>query len=390
MNKFLVYVIALGAFLVGAAELVVSGVVSAIAGDLGVSLALAGQLVTAFSLSFAIGTPFLIALTSRWTRKKVLAGAIAVYIIGSLVAVASFNYETLIVSRIILGASAGVYTVVAISSAAKLVSPNRIGAAIGTIAFGFSAAMALGVPLGVAIADWWGWRAIFLVLGALSLVILFILLRLLPQIEGDAQASFRSQLTVLSNPAISSGLLISLMACVSNAVLLTYIAPFLTDILHMNNVALGGIMLMLGVFGALGSRIGGYGADKWGAGQMIVGSLVLTALALAFVPVFTMAPIVVLVLLALWMSSVFMTAPALNMYFIQQSPRSSNFVLSINLSIIHLGISLGAGAGGAAVNAIDTVLYHPWFASGAALLGLAAAALSLSLRRKRSSRPVAQ
>ncbi|MGO4537967.1 MFS transporter [Paenibacillus sp. 2TAB19] len=389
MNRFIVYVIALGAFLAGSAELVVSGVVSTIAIDMDISLALAGQLVTAFSLSFAIGTPILIALTARWARKKVLAGAIAVFVFGSLVALFSFNYETLIVSRIILGASAGVYSVVAISSVAKLVPPNRIGAAIGTIAFGFSAAMALGVPIGVAIADWWGWRSIFIVLGALSLVILFILLLMLPQIEGDAHASFRSQLTVLRKPAISTGLLISLMVCVSHAVLLTYIAPFLTDILHMNNVALGAVMLMLGVFGAIGSRIGGYGADRWGAGQMIVGSLIITSLSLALVPVFTIVLIVELALLALWMSSVFMTAPALNMHFIQQSPQSSNFVLSINLSIIHLGISLGAGMGGAAVNAADTVLYHPWFASGAALLGLAAAALSLSLRKKQV-RPIAQ
>lgn len=65
MNRFIIYLLALGAFLVGTAELIVAGVLNVIAQDLDISIALAGQLITAFSLSFAIGTPIVITLTSR-------------------------------------------------------------------------------------------------------------------------------------------------------------------------------------------------------------------------------------------------------------------------------------------------------------------------------------
>ncbi|MDR6550702.1 hypothetical protein [Paenibacillus qinlingensis] len=55
--------------------------------------------------------------------------------------------------------------------------------------------------------------------------------------------------------------------------------------------------------------------------------------------------------------------PATQTYFIQQAPHSSSLVLSLNTSIIHLGLATGAGAGGAMISANSTVLYNPWMAS---------------------------
>ena len=58
MNRFTIYLLALGVFLTATSELVVSGILYAIADDLHISLAFAGQLITAYSLAFAIGTRF--------------------------------------------------------------------------------------------------------------------------------------------------------------------------------------------------------------------------------------------------------------------------------------------------------------------------------------------
>ncbi|UUZ95915.1 hypothetical protein LJK87_16965 [Paenibacillus sp. P25] len=43
-------------------------------------------------------------------------------------------------------------------------------------------------------------------------------------------------------------------------------------------------------------------------------------------------------LIALMVFSMFMTGPAIQTYFIQQAPESSNLVLSLNTSIVHLGL----------------------------------------------------
>jgi DHA1 family putative efflux transporter-like MFS transporter len=384
-HRLNVYLLALGAFLVGTAELVIAGILHIIADDLRISVGLAGQLVTAYSLAFALGTPVLVSLTSRWGRKELLIGSLALFVLGCLASCLSSDFSVLLASRLLLGLSAGVFTVTALSSVVKLVPADQMGSAIGTIALGFGTAMALGVSLGTAIAEMWSWQAIFAVLGLASLAVILILIRLLPQIEGDAPLPFRRQLRVLGNPVIMSGLLISLLICASNSIMLTYLAPFLQTILHLDTAAIGIMMLVLGMAGIIGSRFGGFGVDKWGTVRMIAASLSAAAAALACLPLLTASWIAGALLLIIWMASVFMNAPALNAYFIQQAPQSSNFVLSINTSIIHLGLAAGAGVGGVVVNAVSTVWYNPWLAGAAVVLGLLAAVVSFSMLKRRAA-----
>ena len=58
----------LGAFVIGSSELLIVGVLNLIAGDLGVSVSAAGELVTGYALGLAIGGPILTALTIKLIR----------------------------------------------------------------------------------------------------------------------------------------------------------------------------------------------------------------------------------------------------------------------------------------------------------------------------------
>jgi DHA1 family putative efflux transporter-like MFS transporter len=91
-------------------------------------------------------------------------------------------------------------------------------------------------------------------------------------------------------------------------------------------------------------------------------------------------------LITIMVVSMFAAGPAVQTYFIQQAPQSSNLILSLNTSVIHLGLAAGAGAGGVMVNAASTVRYNPWLAGAVVALGLAAALVSFSVGRKRAVR----
>ncbi|WP_321575608.1 MFS transporter [Paenibacillus guangzhouensis] len=234
MHRLTIYLLALGVFFTATAEIVVSGILPMIARDLGISIALAGQLITAYSLAFAIGTPIVVALTARLERRLVLVSALIAFMLGSAVAVSGTDITILMVSRVILGVSAGVYLVVALGVVAKLVSAERIGGSIGTIILGFSAAMILGVPMGIAIASWLNWQAIFIVLGVLSLFVTLALYRLLPQLDGEAPIPWQQQVKVLGSTVIVSGLLLTFFRESGNSVFFTYVAPFMTDMLQMD------------------------------------------------------------------------------------------------------------------------------------------------------------
>lgn len=290
MNRLNIYLLALGCFVVGTVELVVAGILGAIADDLHISIALAGQLITAYSLAFAIGTPIFVSLTSRIRRKTLLVSSLTVFIVGCLASFGSTQYVMLLLSRVILGLSAGVFSVVALSSVAKLVPSEKMGSTIGTIALAFGCVLTLGGPIGIAIAGWWRWQGIFALLGVVGLFIMLGLIRLLPHIEGDAPVRFKQQFAVLGNPVMISGLLLSFFMNTSNSIMLTYLTPFLQTILHLKASDIGVTMFVLGVSGMIGSRLGGFGVDKWGTVRMITYSLVISAASLALLPAFTLRP----------------------------------------------------------------------------------------------------
>ncbi|MEW9699519.1 MFS transporter [Paenibacillus sp. SI8] len=383
MNRLSIYVLALGVFLTATSELVVSGILNMIAKDLAISIALAGQLVTVYSLAFAIGTPILVSLTSRLKRRKVLVGSLVVFILGCLLSSSSSDITVLMISRVVLGVSAGVYLVVAFGAVSKIVPAEKLGSAIGTIILGFSSAMILGVPIGIAITNWLNWQAIFLILGLLSLLVTCIIYRLLPEIEGGEPVPFRQQFKVLGSVVIVSGLLLTFFRESGNSILFTYLTTFIKDILHMEASNISMIMLVLGIFGTIGSRLGGYGVDRWGASTIITYSIIVHVAVLALLPLFKDSIGIELLLIALMVLVMFVSGPAIQTYFIQQAPGSSELVLSLNTSIVHLGLAAGAGVGGVMVSATSTVLYNPWLASLIVALGLAAAIVSFSMRRKR-------
>ncbi|GGG53718.1 MFS transporter [Paenibacillus radicis (ex Gao et al. 2016)] len=376
-NRMLIYILMIAVFFTATSELVVTGILNVLAEQMNISVALAGQLITAYSLAFAIGTPVIVPLTARMGRKKLLLIALFVFIAGNLISFASSSFIILLVARIILGVSSGVFMVAAFGAAARLVPPEKIGSVMGTIILGFSSAMIVGVPLGIALTEAFGWQTIFLFLAIGGTLIVIVMIGLLPEIEGDAPVPFRRQFTVLANPVILFALLFVLFREAGNSVMFTYVTTFLGTILNRSASAIGLIMLLFGIAGAIGSRLGGSAVDKWGSVRLILIGIAAHIIALAFLPLAIHSYPLAIALLAMWVMSMFIMGPATQTYFIERAPQSTNLIISLNTSVTQVGLAAGAGAGGMAVTMNATVLYNPWVASIALLLSLAAAIVSI-------------
>ncbi|NIK67130.1 MFS transporter [Paenibacillus sp. BK720] len=383
MNRLVIYVLMFAVFFTATSELVIAGILNVLADQMNISVSLAGQLITAYSLAFAIGTPVVIALSARIPRKRLLLLAIAVFIAGNVLTIASTGFMVLIAARMLLGVSSGVFIVAAFGAAAKMVPVEKIGSAIGTIILGFSSAMILGVPLGVALTNTYGWQTIFLFLGLGGVVILVGLALLLPQIEGDAPVPFKQQMGVLANPVIFYALLLVLFREAGNSVMFTYIASFLGDILHRSTGDIGLTMLLFGLAGTVGSRLGGSAVDKWGSAKLILIGVTIHVIALLLLPLAIHSFPVAITLLSLWIMSMFTLGPATQTYFIERAPQASNLIISLNISVTQVGIAAGASVGGLVVNWQGTVLYNPLTAGLVLILALASAAVSIRKSRQR-------
>ena len=71
--------LALGAFAIGTEGYALAGLLPKVAADVGVTVPVAGQLITAFSLAFAVGSPLLAVLTGHFERKRLLMGSMLVF-----------------------------------------------------------------------------------------------------------------------------------------------------------------------------------------------------------------------------------------------------------------------------------------------------------------------
>src|SRR5690242_13449540 len=122
-NTWKIYLLALISFLVGTSEYVIAGILDKIAEDIGVSVSAAGQLITFFSLTYALGTPILMAMTGRIERRKLLMYAMVVFVLGNLLAIALPGFGYFIAARIIMALGAGVVVVTSLTLATKMAPP---------------------------------------------------------------------------------------------------------------------------------------------------------------------------------------------------------------------------------------------------------------------------
>jgi predicted MFS family arabinose efflux permease len=88
----------------------IAGLLPRIASDLAVTVTQAGLLVTAFALTYAIGGPLLAIFTGGWPRRIVLVGGMAAFALGNALAFASHDYLGLLIARVLLALTAGLYT----------------------------------------------------------------------------------------------------------------------------------------------------------------------------------------------------------------------------------------------------------------------------------------
>lgn len=376
-RRTLILLLALGEFMVGTAESIVTGIIDMIANDTHVSVSLAGQLVTAFSLAFAFGSPILIALTAKMERKKLILWTLFVFILANLLAFVSPGFSLLLFSRILLGLCGGIYTVVALAQAANMATPEKKGSSIAIILMGFSLSLVLGVPAGTMLGELWGWRSVFALIGVLTIIPFAAILAFLPKEQGEAAIPLRQQLAALRNRRVIHALLLSLFFVTGYSTVYTYITPLLQSTTAMSTAWVSATLFMAGLASVAGSRIGGVATDKWGVRRTLYISLVVHALVLLFLPLSTMLFAGAILAVMFWVAAVQTTVPAQQYYLITLSPHSSQVALSINTSVFQLGLALGAGLGGLIVNHA-AIVHVSWVGGLLVLAGLGFAVASFS------------
>ncbi|MGB4347233.1 MAG: MFS transporter, partial [Burkholderiaceae bacterium] len=223
-------VLALSAFGIGTTEFVIMGLLPEVATDLGVTIPVAGWLITAYALSVAIGAPFMAAATAGLQRRATLIMLMGIFIVGNLLCAVATDYSLLMMARVVTALCHGAFFGIGAVVAASLVPPNRRASAVAMMFTGLTLANVLGVPLGTALGQAAGWRAPFWAVTVIGVLAMIGLVLALPRAQDEERESLRSEMAALRNKGVWMALSMTVLFSAAMFTVFTYIAPFLLDL----------------------------------------------------------------------------------------------------------------------------------------------------------------
>lgn len=348
-----VYILAIVSFLVGTSEYALSGILDKVAASLDVSLAAAGQLITIFSLIYALCTPILMAVTASMDRRKLIIISMGIFVVSNILAFVLPGYGLFVVARILMAIGAGVVVVTALNIAAKIAPAGKQASSIATVVMGFTASLIVGVPLGRITADTLGWKSVFGAIALLGIIAMVILSFAIPRMKGDVPVPLRQQLSLLKKPKVALGLAITFFWLGGYSITYTYLSPYLLKVSEINEQYLSGALLVFGIASMIGSKLGGLSADRWGVNRTLFGGFTLHIMMLILLSVVTHTLVGVMIVLLLWSFSAWSSGPTQQYHLTTIEPEASGVMLSLNQSMMQLAMAAGAGMGGIAVESFS-------------------------------------
>lgn len=366
--------LALGGFAGAFESFLLGSLLPSISTDMGVTIGVAGLVVTGYALVHGLGTPVLAAIFGAADRRKILTTAEFTFAIAALLIALSPEFPWLFVARIVLAVGAGLYTVTALATAVGMSTPERRGQAIGTVVAGQSAAVLVGVPVGALLAANFGWRAVYIVIALLGLAAASALFVRLPRgLTGDRK-TLLERIQVARVPGIPLALLTTLLFMIAAYLPIIYIAPYTLHAARIGRDLLPIVLLANGIGAVAGSNLGGRIADRLGTRQAtLLATAAQVAIMVCYVTVPSLPGPLALIGLLLTMGAHGFIGwgfwPAQSSRIAGLAPDSVPLALSLNGTALNLGVALCATIGGATIDNIG--------AGAIALVGLPFAIASL-------------
>lgn len=336
----------LAAFAFGTAEFVIAGVLPEVATGLGVSIPVAGYLVSGYAIGIAIGGPLLAVATKKMTRKTLILLLGGVFTLGQVLCALAPTFELLMAARVLVAVVHGTYFGIAAIVAVNLVPADKRGFAVALILSGLTVSNILGVPGGTAIGNAWGWRATFWAVGALGLVATLAVALFLPSSTGQSSTSgsFLREFKALARQQIVTSLAIVILVMIGQYSLFTYIAPLLLEVTGLDASIVPWVLLLYGVGATIGVFIGGRLAD-WKLMPSLIAILTTQAIAFALLYLVSPYPMVMAVVVVFWGGVNFAFGSPVQSRVLAWAGDAPNLASALIPTGFNIGIAIGAVLG---------------------------------------------
>jgi len=370
--------LAIGAFGIGVTEFAPMGMLPGIASDLGVSIPVAGLLVSAYAIGVLVGAPLMTILGSRVPRRLLLIGLMGIFTAGNLLSAVADNYTVLLIARIITSLNHGAFFGVGSVVAASVVAPDRRAGAVAAMFMGLTIATIGGVPLAAWVGETLGWRTAFWGIAALGAVAMVSLRLVLPPLRVDMGGNILGEIRVLARGPVLTALVLTVLGSSAMFTVFTYIAPILRDVTQASTEFVTAMLVIYGVGLTIGNVWGGRAADR-SLDRTLIVSLAALAVLLVIFAALMQWPVPAAILILLWGIASFAIVPPLQMRVMEAAGDAPNLASAMNIGAFNLGNAIGAALGGAVIAA---GLGYPAVSLAGAVMAASALVLLLALQRR--------
>ncbi|MBP2559097.1 putative MFS family arabinose efflux permease [Neorhizobium galegae] len=340
-----VIALTLGVFGLVTAEFLPASLLTPISADLGISPGVAGQTVTVTAVVAAFAGPGVVIGTRSFNRRWTLFGLTALLILSCALAALANGLTVLLVSRVLLGVGLGGFWAMAGALAMRLVPMNHLPRAMAMIFTGVSVATVMAAPLGAYIGSTLGWRAAFVLAGAVGVLALLAQAVTVPSLPPAGHAGLGTLAEVLKRPKIRIGLIATLLIVAGHFAGFTYIRPYLEDVPHLNVEMVSLLLLAYGVGGFFGNIVGGIITERSSALGVVFASglIAVSAVILVSLGASTTAAAVAI---TLWGFAFGALPVSIQSYITRAAPDEAESAGALLLTTFQIAISSGAVLGG--------------------------------------------
>lgn len=369
-----------GNFVIGSGVMVVPGALNDISSSLHVSVATAGQLISAGALLMCIGAPLFAAVVAGWDRRRLLALSMVWYGLFHLACLAAPDFAVLLPLRVLAVIPPAIFTPQAAACVGLLVRPEQRGRAITFVFLGWSVASVLGLPMGAYVGGTLGWRSAFGLVALMSFASAVWVWRSMPDGVKPPALSLAAWRETLRSRALMVCVGVTVLYAAGQFVQLSYLAPYFKAKIGITPGELGLLFMWFGVFGFIGNMLMSRHIDRIGASRAVMAGIVAMAVTMLAWPLATSLALAAVVIIP-WGLGCFASNSAQQARLVAIAPPLASASIALNSSAMYAGQALGAASGGALI-AHDAMDSLHWVGFAILLAAMAASAWATSFRHR--------
>lgn len=220
----------------------------------------------------------------KFDRRSALLWTFLGFTIGTFTCAFAFDFLSLMLTRGITGVFGGVTTALIISIASDMFPYQQRGYAMGVLTAAFSVASVAGVPFGLYLANLLDWHAPFLFMAGLSVIIMVVLWKIMPDMPASESGKSAGPRKVLSNLITDrnqlKALLLGFTIVLGHFMIIPFITPYLIRNVGFTDEMIPFVYMVGGGFTIFTAPFFGRLTDRIGAVR-VFGILLL----ISFIPV---------------------------------------------------------------------------------------------------------